>query len=87
MLSSARSTERVRNGFESGVVRAMMDDSDCFEPKSSIQSKHAFVLELNREIIRDPLSSDMIMRRESCLVSISTLYVAAAVYVHIYATS
>ena len=65
--------------------QSMMDDSDCFEPKSSIQSKHAFVLELNREIIRDPLSCDMIMRRESCLVSISTLYVAA-VYVHIYAT-
>ena len=45
--------------------QSMMDDSDCFEPKSSIQSKHAFVLELNREIIRDPLSRDMIMKLES----------------------
>jgi hypothetical protein len=53
----------------------LMDDSDCSEPESSIQSKHAFVLGLNREIIRDPLSRDMIMKRESsCLVSMSTLY-------------
>ena len=43
----------------------MMDDSDCSEPESSIQSKHAFVLGLNREIIRDPLSRDMIMKLES----------------------
>ena len=84
MLSSARSTERVRNGFESGVVRAMMDDSDCFEPKSSIQSKHAFVLELNREIIRDPLSSDMIMRRESCLVSEYKHAICSIVCSHTY---